>query len=137
MIREYYTRLSIIWQLELSFYISPLAFNWSVDKIPTTAGNFHKNSHVNRLYSRRNKSGRGLRSVQTAFQCCMVSLRKLLLNNSSRNKYINAILKSEVNNIVRFGSDLLKKHSLPDELIYSPQTAGLSYMRELDGNHLA
>lgn len=73
-----------------------------------------------------------LRSVQTAFECLTVSLKQRLLNNNSKNKYINAVPRSAASNIVPVGSELLKKHTLPNDLIH--KTAGLSSLwGDLDG----
>lgn len=68
--------------------------------------------------------------MQTAFERRMVSLKQHVLNNSSKNKNIYAVLKREVSSIVRAGSEVLKKHSLTNDLICSSQTAGISYHRE-------
>lgn len=68
--------------------------------------------------------------MPTAFKCRMTFLKQHLQNDSSKIKYTNAVLKSDVRKIILYGSEFLKKYCLLDDLLHSPKTAGLSCLRE-------
>ena len=105
---EYFKRVKKIWFSELSGFNKSVAHNsfavpiltptfgildWTIARIQAIdiktrkllclSGNFHPNSDVDRLYLTRKNNGRGLKSVQVAFECRIVSDRKSTRLNSS------------------------------------------------------
>lgn len=50
--------------------------DYSAEEIYSVDSNIHKDSDIERLYVRRDKIGRGLRSVQTTFECYIICLRQ-------------------------------------------------------------
>ena len=129
--KELFLRCKKIWNSELSathkatahnvFAISMLLptfgiIDWTIEelkdidikirKILSMSGNFHPNSDVDRLYVPRFKNGRGLKSVQTAFECRIVSLSKHLERNKDRNELMNFVYNSELENSIRVGTSL-------------------------------
>lgn len=115
--------------------------DWSIEDVNTrtiltSVGNLHKNNNIKNnninMNLRIDKRVWGVKLVQTAFKYYTVSLRQHLLDNSNKSKYINLVLKREEKNVLRVGSKLLRKHSLPDNLSYNFITAGLIYFKELD-----
>ena len=100
---EHFKRVKKIWKSELSGYNKHIAHNAfavtilkptfglldctieaieQIDvrtrKILCITGNFHRNSDVDRLYIPRRKGSRGLKSIQTAFELRMISVRQHL-----------------------------------------------------------
>ena len=60
-------------------------------------GNFHVNSDVNCLYIPRSEGGRGLKAIQTAYKCGIVSLNRHLTRNTVRNQLLPIVCQSEEN----------------------------------------
>lgn len=111
---EYYTRLRKIGQLELSSYNKTIShsacaqpmiiptfgiLDWFVEEIhpvciktgktSISTENLHRDRDIDRIYLGRDKGDGSLDSVQTAFECRIISLRQHLLNDSNKNMYIN------------------------------------------------
>ena len=70
-------------------------------------GIFHINGDVDRIYLARNEGGRGLRSVRTAFDLRLVSLRQHILQESHVNPYMSKALDHESLGVLRIAEELL------------------------------
>ena len=117
---EYYRRVRKIWNSELysknkvhaynSFAIAVLTptfgiLDWTKDeihqidvrtrKILTLTGNFHRNSSVDKLYTQREKGGRGLSSVFDVFLARIISLARHIDVLAPTNPYIREVRQHE------------------------------------------
>ena len=64
-------------------------------KILTCTGNYHKNSNVDRLYTKREAGGRGLNSIFDVFVTRMISTAEHLKSTRDSNKYIELVIQHE------------------------------------------
>ena len=71
--------------------------------------NFNRNSNIDRLYIPRSNGGRGLRSIQTAHDMRIISLKQHLENNKLRSAIIEKVYKNKKENCIRVGHNLLRK----------------------------
>ena len=139
---EYFTRVKKIWKSNLSAFNKMTAHNmfavavltptygildWTIEEIKNIdiktrkllnmTGNFHLNSDIHSLYLPRSEGGRGLRSIQVAYECRIVSLSQHLSMNKNRNNLISYICQFEENCIDRVAKELLEKyHVVPNEI---------------------
>ena len=121
--KEYYRRVRKIWNSELyarnkvhahNCFALPILtptfgiLEWTKDeihqidvktrKLPTLTGNFHRNSSVDRLYTARDKGGRGLSSVLDVFLARIISLARhidvlpAIVQFNVHNSYLMCIL---------------------------------------------
>ena len=128
--KEYYRRVRQIWTSELNVSNKVIANNsfalpvltptirildWSiaemelVDKktrrILCITGNFHRNSDVNRLYLKRAKGGRGLKSFEQICISRFVSLKRHIAQDRDKNYYLENVYEHEKERIVRLGEE--------------------------------
>ena len=67
--------------------------------------NFHKNSDIDRFYMPRKLSDRGIKEIMTAYECRIVSAKQhLTQNKKNNNKYLNKVIESEENGIIRIAN---------------------------------
>ena len=151
---EYFKRVKKIWFSELSGFNKSVAHNsfavpiltptfgildWTIAEIQAIdiktrkllclSGNFHPNSDVDRLYLTRKNNGRGLRSVQVAFECRIVSLHNHIEKIKNRNPIIQVIYHHENNGIIRVGRELLERFNITnDNLDISPRDISQKYL---------
>ena len=88
--------------------------DWTIDeidnidkktrKILTMTGNFHKNSDIDKFYMPRKLGGRGIKEIMTAYECRIVSAKQHLTQNKKNNKYLNKVIESEENGIIRIAN---------------------------------
>ena len=60
-------------------------------KVLSMTGNFHINSDVDCLYSPRSEGGMGLKAIQTAYICGIVSLNQHLTRNKERDQFLSIV----------------------------------------------
>ena len=151
---EYFKRVKKIWFSELSGFNKSVAhssfalpiltptfgiLDWTIAEIQAIdiktrkllclSGNFHPNSDVDRLYLTRKNNGRGLRSVQVAFECRIVSLHNHIEKIKNRNPIIQVIYHNENNGIIRVGRELLERFNITnDNLDISPRDISQKYL---------
>ena len=75
-------------------------------------GNFHINSDVDCLYIPRSEGRRGLKAIQTAYECGIVSLDHHLINNKDRNQSLSIVCQSEESESGRVADELCYKYDL-------------------------
>ena len=136
---EYYRRVRKIWNSELysknkvhaynSFAIAVLTptfgiLDWTKDeihqidvrtrKILTLTGNFHRNSSVDKLYTQREKGGRGLSSVFDVFLARIISLARHIDVLAPTNPYIREVRRHEEQRLMRNSTELCKAFGIID-----------------------
>ena len=91
-------------------------FDWTKDeiqnidirtrKILTFTGNYHQNSNVDRLYTKREADGRGLNSIFDVFVTRMISTTEHLKSTRDSNKYIELVIQHENYRLMRVSTSL-------------------------------
>ena len=154
--KELYTRCRKLWSSELSAYNKATAHNtfvtsvinptfgiidWNIEdlkeidirirKIMSMNSSFHPNSDVDRLYIPRYQGGRGLKSVQTLYECRIASLYSHLEVHKDRNAVMNYIYQQEIDHSIRVGRELMSNNNItitPDE---KPRVTGRKLLRQI------
>ena len=93
------------------------------------AGNFHKNSYIDRFYMPRKLGGRGIKEIMTAYECRMVSTKQHLTQNEKNDKYLNEMIESEENSISRIANELLNQSNIELNENLSPRDVGQLYQQ--------
>ena len=75
-------------------------------------GHFNINSDVDCLYIPRSQGGRGLKAIQTAYECGMVSLNHHLTRNKDRNQFLSIVCQSKKNDSGRVADELCCKYDI-------------------------
>ena len=139
VIKEYFNRVRKIWRSELYSRNKVLAhnifavpvftltfgiLNWtkeevqSIDiktrKILTCTGNYHRNSNVDRLYTKRENGGRGLNSIFDVFLTRIISTVEHLKVISETHKYLRLVIQHEKDRLVRVSTALLNSLYMDD-----------------------
>ena len=89
-------------------------------KVLSMTGNFHINRDADYLYIPRSEGGRGLKAIQTAYKCGIVSLNHHLKRNKDRNKLLSIVCQSEENESGRVADELCCKYDIPYLLERAP-----------------
>ena len=135
--KEVYARCRKVWSSELSAYNKATAHNifvtsainstfgvidWSIEELKeidirirktmSMNSSFHPNSDVDRLYTPRYQGGRGLKSIQTSFECRLVSLSTHLEKHKGRNATMSFLNKQELDYSIRVGRELMNNHNI-------------------------
>ena len=92
-------------------------------------GNFHINSDVDCLYIPRSEGGRGLKAIQTAYECRIVSLNHHLSRNKDRNKLLSIVPQSEENESARVAGELCGKYDITTSQNELPRLVGQKYLK--------
>ena len=71
-------------------------------------GNFHRNSDIDRLYLQRKRGGKGLKSIQIAYESRVISIRQHLRTRKNKNCYLKCVVKHEEQKPMRVGNELLQ-----------------------------
>ena len=66
--------------------------------------NFHKNSNINRFFMPRKLGGRGIKEIMIAYEYRIVSAKQHLTQHKKNNKYLNKVIESEENVIIRIAT---------------------------------
>ena len=115
---EYFKRVHKIWRSELSAFNKQIVHNcfalpvltptfgilgWTLQdvkdidihthKILNMKSNFNRDNDIDRLYISRSMGGRGLRSIQTANDIRIISLKQHLMNNITISDYGKSVGK--------------------------------------------
>jgi hypothetical protein len=142
---EYYKRVRKIWSSELSAYNKMIAHNsfaipvlvytfgvltWSISeldeidvktrKLLTLTGNLHRNGDVDRIYMPRSEGGRGLKSVRTAFDIRLISLRQHIIQASDANPFMRKVHQHEGSGVIRIAEELLTSLDLNADPAIAP-----------------
>ena len=137
VIKEYMKRIRKIWSSELYPNSKVIAYNtfaipvltptfgiakWTKDKLEqldvktrkilSCNGSFHFNSDIDRLYTKRDKGGRGLNSIADVYIARIISISRHLIEKSPTNKYLNLVLNHEQPTLVRPANELLKAFNI-------------------------
>ena len=83
-------------------------------KILTCPGNYHKNSSVDRLYTKREVGGKGLNSIFDVFVIRMISTTEHLKSASESNKYIKLVIRLEKDRPMRVSTSLCNSINVVD-----------------------
>ena len=73
---------------------------------------FHVNSDIDRLYTKRDKGGRGLNSIADVYIARIISISRHLIEKSSNNKCLNLVLNHEHPTLVRLATELIKTFNI-------------------------
>ena len=156
VVKEYMKRVRKIWESELSGFHKHIAHNayavpviiptfglldWTKDEIEQIdiktrktlcmIGSFHRNSDVDRLYVQRKKGGRGLKSIQIAYETKIISIRQHITQNVKQNKYIECARANEEGKLVRVARELLQQAGITDDPNASPRTMSQRYLQRV------
>ena len=137
--KEYYRRVRKIWSSELysknkthaynSFAIPILTptfgiLEWTNEEVHqidvktreilTFTGNFHRNSSVDKLYTPRDKGGRGLSSAFDVFLARIISLARHIDVLAPTNPYIREVRRHEQQRLMRNSVELCKAFGITD-----------------------
>ena len=92
---------------------------------------FHPNRDVDRLYIPRHQVGRGLKSVQTLYECRIALLYSNLEMHKDRNAAMSYIYQQEIDHSIRVGRELMSNNNItitPDE---KPRVTGRKLLRQI------
>ena len=80
--------------------------------------------------------GRGLRSIQTAHDMRIISLKQHLENNESRSAIMEKVYENETEKSIRIGNELLAKFNITSEQNELPRSLSQKYLLERNKEHL-
>ena len=92
--------------------------------------NFNRNSDIGRLYIPRLMGHRGLRSIQTAHDMRIISLKQHLENNKSRSPIMEKVYENETEECIRVGNELLAKFDITSKQNELPRSLSQKYLVE-------
>ena len=158
--KEYFNRVRKIWKSELysrnkvmahNIFAVPVftltfgILNWTKEevhnidtrtrKILTCTGNCHKNSRVDRLYTKREVGGRGLNSIFDIFVIRMISTAEHLKSASDSNKYIKLVIQHEKERLMRVSTSLSNSISIVDPNDNLTQKISTKVRNAIKDNH--
>ena len=97
--------------------------------------NFNRNSDIDCLYIPRS-IGRGLRSIQTAHDMRIISLKQHLENDKSRSVIMEKVHENDTEKCIRVGHKLLAKFNITSERNELPCSLSQKYLVERNKEHL-
>ena len=103
-------------------------------KILSCNGSFHVNSDIDRLYTKRDKGGRGLNSIADVYIARIISISRHLIEKSPTNKYLNLVLNPEQPTLVRPAKELLKAFNICSNDKHSKEIT-LKIKNQIKNNH--
>ena len=161
MLKEYFKRIRKIWNSELyagnkavahnTFAIPVITptfgiLNWTKDelsdidvktrKILTSTGSFHVNSDVDRLYTHRNKGGRGLNSLVDIYIARVISISWHLKEKSGSNPYLALVLKHEEGSLIRVANQLTSCFAVEPKETDTAKSLSKQVKEKMKENHL-
>ena len=98
--------------------------------------NFSRNSNIGRLYILRLMGGRGLRSIQTAHDMIIISLKQCLENNKSQLAIMENVYENETEKLIRVGNELLANFNITSEQNELPRSLSQRYLVKRNKEHL-
>ena len=72
--------------------------------------------------SKGKKGGRGLKSIQIAYETKIISIRQHIIQNVKRNKYIECARANEEGKLVGVAKEPLQQAGIVDDANASPRT---------------
>ena len=81
------------------------------------------------LYIPRSEGGRGLKAIQTAYECGIVSLNHHLTRNKDRNQLLSIECQSEENESGRVADELCCKYDITTSQNELPRSVGQKYLK--------
>ena len=144
--KEYFTRVRKIWKsIAHNLFAAPALkstygiLDWTIQeirnidiktrKVLSMNGNFHINSNVDCLYIPRSEGDRGLKAIQTAYECGIVSMNHHLTRNKERNQLLPTVCQSEENESGRVADKLCCKYDITKSQNELPRSVGQKYLR--------
>ena len=152
--KQYFTRVRKIWKSKLSAFNKTIAHNmfaapllkptygildWTMQKtrnieiktrkVLSMTGNFHINSDVDCIYIPRSEGGKGLRAIQTAYECGLVSLNQHLTRNKDKDQLLLIVCQSEENEGGRVAHELCCKYDITTSQNELPRSIGQKYLK--------
>ena len=103
-------------------------------KILNMAGNFNRNSDIDRLYLPCRNRGRGLKNVKTLYESRIISISQHLKLNRELNKYLREVVVPEEDKIFRVANELLNKYNIANEN-KSPKYLSKTFTEKQNENH--
>ena len=159
--KEYFKRVRKIWSSELdannkvtshNIFAIPVVtptfgiLNWTKEelqsmdiktrKLLTFTGSFHINSDIDRLYSYRDKGGRGLNSLVDIYISRLVSISSHLKEKSPSNTYLSLVLEHEKESLVRVADQLIECFDIDANTNEPPKKLSLKIKQKMKDNHL-
>jgi hypothetical protein len=159
--KEYFRRVRKIWSSELfsnnkatahNIFAIPVVtptfgiLNWTKEelesmdvktrKILTSTGSFHINSNIDRLYSPRNKGGRGLNSLVDIFVSRLVSISQHLKLEAPRNIFLASVTKHEKESLNRVAEELMNCFNVTMNEADSPKVTSMQIKHKMKEYHL-
>ena len=98
--------------------------------------NFNQNSDTDCLYIPRSMGGRDLRSIETAHDIRMISLKQHFENNKSQSAIMEKVYEKETEKCIRVGTELLAKFNITSEQNELPRSLIQKYLVECNKEHL-
>ena len=161
VLKEYYKRVRKIWSSELYARNKVTAHNvfalpiitptigileWTkleleqVDvktrKLLTLSGSFHRNSDIDRLYTYRDKGGRGLNSLADLFISRIISISQHVTQHSNSNILLSAVRNHEEESIIRISNELINSFSISmNDENATPKQIAYKVKQALKENH--
>ena len=105
-------------------------------KLLTSTGSFHINSDIDRLYSYRDKGGRGLNSLVDIYISRLVSISSHLKEKSPCNTYLSLVLDHEKESLVRVADQLIKCFDIDSYTNEPPKKLSFKIKHKMKENHL-
>ena len=152
--KEYFTRVRKIWKSELSAFSKTIAHNmfavpvlkptygildWAIQeirnidikirKVLSMTVNFHINRDVDCLYISRSEGGRGLKAIETAYECGIVSLNHHLTRNKDRNQLLSIACQYEEKKSGTVTHELCCKYDVTTSRNELPRLVGQKYLK--------
>lgn len=162
VLKEYFRRIRKIWSSELyannkiiahnTFAIPVVTptfgiLNWTKDeladvdvktrKILTSTGSFHINSDVDRLYTYRNKGGRGLNSLADIYIARIVSISWHLKEKAESNPYLALVIQHEKGSLMRVADQLTSCFNVEAKETDTAKSMAKQLKEKLKDNHLS
>ena len=161
VIKEYFLRVRKIWSYELyarnkvtshNIFAIPVItptfgiINWTKEVLHnidikilillTSAGSFHIDSDIDRLYSYRNKDGRGLSSLADIYISRLVSINFHLMEKSPSNTYLELVFNPEKESLVKVANEFVQCFDIQAEPNEPPKKRSFKIKQKMKENHL-
>ena len=105
-------------------------------KLLTSTGSFHINSDIDRLYSYRNKDGRGLNSLVDIYISRLVSINYNLMEKSPSNTYLALVFNHEKESLVRVANQFAQCFHIQEEPHEPLKKLSFKIKQKMKENHL-
>ena len=72
--------------------------------------------------------GRGLTSINLAYECRIISICQHLLNSTHRNHYLKSVVEHEQEQIIRARKERLDRFEIEDKSFLTPKATSKRYL---------